>query len=129
MATRLRAPHRSSRDLLDVGVTPDYRFTLANERTFLAWVRTSLALTGAGMALVQLAPQVFNEPTRRAISAALIGLGLLAAGSAYRRWERNERAIRLDQPLTPSMTAPYISLGLGLVAALCLVGLMAPTFR
>ncbi len=33
---------------------PDLRFVLANERTFLAWTRTALALIGAGLALTQL---------------------------------------------------------------------------
>lgn len=35
-------------------VEPDYRFTLANERTFLAWQRTALGLLAAAVALVQL---------------------------------------------------------------------------
>ena len=32
----------------DDGEEPDYRFTLANERTFLAWVRTALGLLAGG---------------------------------------------------------------------------------
>ena len=32
------------------GKTPDYRFTLANERTFLAWIRTALALMAGAVA-------------------------------------------------------------------------------
>jgi hypothetical protein len=30
---------------------PDYRFTFANERTFLAWIRTALALIAGGVAV------------------------------------------------------------------------------
>lgn len=33
-------PHDWSRQ----GEEPDYRLTLANERTFLAWIRTALAI-------------------------------------------------------------------------------------
>ena len=33
-------------------IEPDYRFTLANERTFLAWQRTSLGLMAAAVAAV-----------------------------------------------------------------------------
>ena len=36
------------------GHEPDYRFTLANERTFLAWIRTSLGLMAVGLAVAQL---------------------------------------------------------------------------
>ena len=43
-------------DPRSVGEEPDYRFTLANERTFLAWIRTALALIAGGVALVQLVP-------------------------------------------------------------------------
>ncbi len=36
------------------GSEPDARFTFANERTFLAWSRTALALVVAGLAVIQL---------------------------------------------------------------------------
>ncbi len=29
-----------------LGEAPDYRFSLANERTFLAWIRTASGLSG-----------------------------------------------------------------------------------
>lgn len=40
------------------GKEPDYRFTLANERTFLAWVRTGLALLAGGLLLDQFASEL-----------------------------------------------------------------------
>ena len=49
------------------GTEPDPRFTLANERTFLAWIRTALALIAGGVALEALALTV--EPRWR-LSAA-----------------------------------------------------------
>lgn len=81
------------------GIEPDYRFTLANERTFLAWIRTSLALLAAGVLLVQFAPRL--TPAWVVIGAA----GTLTAGSAllgvvaYLRWRGNEVAIRHFRPL------------------------------
>ncbi len=39
-----------------LGEAPDYRFSLANERTFLAWIRTALGFLAAGVGLDQLAP-------------------------------------------------------------------------
>ena len=35
----------------DEGAEPDARYSLANERTFLAWIRTALAVLAAGVAL------------------------------------------------------------------------------
>src|ERR1700731_987022 len=54
---------------------PDYRFTLANERTFLAWQRTALGLLAAAVAVVQLVPELTIPGARHA-------LGLLPAGPA-----------------------------------------------
>ncbi|MER8187029.1 DUF202 domain-containing protein [Kitasatospora sp. NPDC094015] len=73
---------------------PDYRFTLANERTFLAWIRTALALLAGAVAIDQLTPGLAPEGVRTALAVvlALGGAGLGAA--AYRRWVRVERAIR-----------------------------------
>jgi putative membrane protein len=50
-------------DIRAVGEEPDYRFTLANERTFLAWIRTSLALLAGGVAVVQLVPGFTSAAT------------------------------------------------------------------
>jgi len=42
----------------DAEFEPDYRFTLANERTFLAWQRTALGLLAAAVAVVHLVPDL-----------------------------------------------------------------------
>jgi inner membrane protein YidH len=89
-------PRRGS--VRDVGEDPDPRFTFANERTFLAWNRTALALIGGGLAAGQLLD--FNsEAVRLLVSVPPILLGGVLALTSYRRWEANERAMRLNQPL------------------------------
>ncbi|XAS66061.1 DUF202 domain-containing protein [Micrococcaceae bacterium Sec5.7] len=81
------------------GKTPDYRFSLANERTFLAWIRTSLALLAGAVAIDQFAPNIAPAPVRIALCVflALIGAGLAAL--TYRRWGRMEAAMRQDREL------------------------------
>lgn len=106
--------------LEQVGKDPDYRFTLANERTFLAWIRTALALVAAGVAVVQLVPE-FRVPGGTALlGGVLTGLGALVAAAAYPRWERNERAMRTGRPLPPSPVPRVVGAGLLVVAVLAL---------
>ena len=82
-----------------LGEAPDYRFSLANERTFLAWIRTALGFLAAGVGLDQLAPD-FATPLIREVLALLLCLfaGVLAS-YGYLRWLRNEKAMRLKQDL------------------------------
>ena len=77
---------------------PDIRFTLANERTYLAWLRTALALLAAGVALDILDLDV-DPAWRRALIVALVVLGMLAAATGWWRWARAERAMRQRGPL------------------------------
>jgi inner membrane protein YidH len=101
---------------------PDYRFTLANERTFLAYVRTALGLDAAGLAATQ-----FLHPSathlRLTIALLLVGLGGAVAVLGYRRWEATERAMRRGLPLPPLRLPLAISIGMLVVsvAALALV--------
>ncbi|VFS15297.1 inner membrane protein YidH [Enterobacter cancerogenus] len=80
-----------------LGEAPDYRFSLANERTYLAWIRTALGFLAAGVGLDQLAPD-FATPLIREVLALLLCLfaGVLAI-YGYLRWLRNEKAMRLKQ--------------------------------
>ena len=80
-----------------VGDEPDYRFTLANERTFLAWIRTALALAAGGLAAVSLLDRVALGET---LGILLLALSFLTAASAYRRWALNERAMRLGETIS-----------------------------
>jgi putative membrane protein len=78
---------------------PDYRFTLANERTLLAWLRTALALVAGGVAVATYAPDLGVPWGSGAVALGLVLLGLATSVSGYRRWQANEDAIRADRPL------------------------------
>lgn len=108
---------RTRKPALDeVGEDPDYRFSLANERTFLAWIRTSLGLLAGGVGVVQLVPRLGVPGGRLALAVLLIVLAFLASASSYTRWERNERAIRMNRALPRSSIPRVLAVGLSLVA-------------
>lgn len=88
--------------LSSVGKDPDYRFTFANERTFLAWVRTSLALVAAGVAVIQLFSIEGNDVEAHVIGVPLITLGCVLPLLSLRRWRDNEVAMRLERSLPPT---------------------------
>jgi putative membrane protein len=104
-----------------VGSDPDVRFSLANERTALAWVRTGLSLVAGGVALTTLAsftdlPWVIDVI---ALVACLAG-GALALSALF-SWRRAERALRLDLPLPAPVALPWLVIGV-VVLALVLAG-------
>ena len=104
-----------------VGEAPDYRFSLANERTFLAWIRTALGFLAAGVGLDQLAPD-FATPLIREVLALL--LCLFAGGLAiygYLRWLSNEKAMRLKQDFVYTRSLKTISVAMVLIAAAVIV--------
>ncbi|MFE4593902.1 YidH family protein [Streptomyces laurentii] len=103
------------RRLQEEGTTPDYRFSLANERTFLAWLRTALALIGGGFAVAQFLPDLAWGP-RVALSLALLVAGVLCALRAVNHWVRIERAMRRDEDLPASRFPAVLSLTVALVA-------------
>jgi putative membrane protein len=105
---------------------PDYRFTLANERTFLAWLRTSLSLLAAGVAVVQLLPEFAVPGTRGIVGGLLAALAVVTAAGGVLRWRGVEFAIRRDRPL-PAQRMPWVLAG-GLVV-LALFGLALITVR
>lgn len=78
---------------------PDYRFTLANERTLLAWLRTALALVAGGVAVATYAPELGTPGGSGAVAFGLVLIGLGTAIGGYRRWRANEDAMRADRPL------------------------------
>ena len=107
------------------GTEPDPRFTFANERTFLAWSRTALALVVAGLAIVQLLPPFPGVPAgRHLLGVPLIALGAVLAVAAYTEWVRNQRALRRGEPM-PTSIIPWILAatitGIAIIAAVVLL--------
>jgi putative membrane protein len=107
-------------DPTSVGEDPDYRFTLANERTFLAWVRTALALAAGGLGAVA----VLDIRGDAVLGVGLLAVSFVTAATSYRRWALNERAMRLGEPL-PSSRLPLVMAvavaAVAMVAAVLLV--------
>lgn len=82
------------------GREPDYRFSLANERTFLAWIRTALAVIAGGVLLHQIGMSSSrNVSLNEVVAPGLVLVGGLLAALAYRRWKSQEIAMRHGQPL------------------------------
>ncbi|MFC8409705.1 DUF202 domain-containing protein [Arthrobacter sp. 1P04PC] len=81
------------------GQMPDYRFSLANERTFLAWIRTAMAILAGAIAIDQLTPQIAPQPVRVVLCLVLSVIGALLAVEAYRRWALQEQAMRNNREL------------------------------
>jgi inner membrane protein YidH len=106
------------------GEEPDYRYSLANERTFLAWIRTGLALMAAAVGLRQLVPDFALPWVQGGASALLAALGLLAAGTAHRRWAGYQAAMRRGDPLPRSPMIPVLAAVLSLCAAAVLVAVV-----
>ena len=101
-------------------IEPDYRFTLANERTFLAWQRTALGLLAAAVAVVQLVPELSIAGARHILGIILGLLAILTAGMGILRWQQVDRAMRRDLPLPRHPTPVYLGIGLALVGLLTL---------
>jgi putative membrane protein len=100
---------------------PDVRFTYANERTFLAWNRTALALIATGVAATQLLPEFHVNFGRRILGLPMIALGALVAVTSFLHWKANQRAMRRNQPLPRSPMPLVLSLGIGAVAVIAVV--------
>jgi putative membrane protein len=108
---------------------PDYRFTLANERTLLAWIRTVLALDAAGLGVIRFGPPLWFGGGREAAGIVLILLGSVTAGGGYRRWVRVDRAIRAGEPLPPSSLPRLLSVSLAALSLLLVPLLLVERLR
>lgn len=112
--------HRFPRAVYGVGEEPDPRFSLANERTFLAWITFGMGTISLGVALESFALGL-QPVCRLAASLLLIVMGTVLPVQAWLGWRRIERALRLGRPL-PSMVHGLVT-GLGVVTAGVLVAL------
>jgi putative membrane protein len=90
------------------GEEPDYRFSFANERTFLAWIRTALAMVAGGVGLAAIGP-VISGGWQHVLEVGLVVLGVLCALGSAVRWALAERAVRRGRALP--------GLGFGLLVA------------
>jgi putative membrane protein len=117
------APGRSkfSIRLLRGGTEPDPRFTLANERTFLAWIRTSLALLAGGIAVEAFTTELFITEVRKTVAILLLVLAMVIGAGAFFRWLNVERAMRHKTPLPLPLIAPILAVGGAVVAAILVV--------
>ncbi len=106
------------------GSEPDPRFSFANERTFLAWIRTALAVMAAGIALETFGPDFDIEFLRPALAGLLVGVGAVIAAGSFHRWLNSERALRSNRPLPAPRLAPLLAYGVALVAVLGVVAVL-----
>ena len=119
MTRRPPPPRRFPRFVFGHGSEPDPRFTLANERTFLAWIRTALALTAGGIALELFGGDL--NPTLRIIAASiLITAGTALPLLAWYDWAANERALRGQRPLRPATMGVVVAAAVASAGALTL---------
>lgn len=117
-SAQTRAVQRARRHLVPPdprrqgGADPDYRFTLANERTFLAWIRTALAMAAGGLGAASLLDD-FNGG--EVLGIALLVLSFVTAAASYRRWALSETAMRREEPLPPSRLPLILAIGVAVI--------------
>lgn len=105
---------------------PDYRFTLANERTFLAYIRTAIALDGAGLAVVQFLTTVGNHRGRLLVGIALAVAGLITSVAGFYRWGSVQAAMRRSAALPTSLVPRVLTV---ILAAASLAAVIAVATR
>ncbi|WP_295530258.1 DUF202 domain-containing protein [uncultured Pseudacidovorax sp.] len=116
------APHTQPRPAWrSGGEEPDYRFTLANERTFLAWIRTALAVLAAGVLLDQFSTKL--QPHLLVVGTAILLCGVAGtlASLAYTRWRDNEVSMRHRRALPHSRMLAILTVAVVLICAVLAV--------
>ncbi len=113
---------RFPRSVYSRGSEPDARFTLANERTFLAWIGVGLALISVGVGLESLALSL-SPGFRLAASIVLILGGLVCPVQAWFGWMKVEIALREERPLPFPALVVVLPVILVIAAVLALLGL------
>jgi inner membrane protein YidH len=105
----------------DHEVEPDYRFTLANERTFLAWMRTALGLLAGGVAVRQLIEPFDITGGRTALAVLAISASAVLSVGGYLRWRAVQQAVRRNEPLPATHLVPILAAGLFVVSVVALL--------
>jgi putative membrane protein len=93
----------------ETGDDPDYRFSLANERTFLAWIRTALAILAGGVLLEEFSSRIGPHWLIVVLAVVLGALSTVLAVIAYVRWRANEIAMRNGRRLPLTIAVPLIA--------------------
>jgi putative membrane protein len=106
------------------GSEPDYRFTLANERTLLAYLRTALALDAAGLAAVQFLTDIGSHWGRALLGVLLAGAGTVAATGGYLRWRAIQHAMRRNAPLPRANLPLLLAVVVALISGVALIGVL-----
>lgn len=99
---------RSPRAVYDVGREPDPLYTLANERTYLSWLRLAITLLAGAVAIDRL----FLEQPWFGSQVLALWLVVIAVGTCVlgvQRWQSTERALRLRRPL-PGFGVPILAM-------------------
>ncbi|MFF0815104.1 YidH family protein [Rhodococcus sp. NPDC003318] len=108
---------------------PDERFTLASERTFLAWLRTSLGMLAGGIAMAHLVPEFSTGWVRSSLGLVLILLAVAAPLAGLRRWLQVRHALETGAPMPAERDLWIFAIGVTAVAAIAavaaVVGLVA----
>lgn len=107
--------------MAEVGTEPDARFSFANERTFLAWIRTAMAFVATGLAVVTLLPPLGSEAVTVGVGCILVLAGSWMSAAAYRRWENAQRALRLGEPLPAPRSGAVVAYGVAALGVAILV--------
>lgn len=105
----------------DHEIEPDVRFTYANERTFLAWNRTALAIIATGVVVVGILPKFSVEFGRRILGIPMILLGAFLSWRSLVEWRDNEEAMRHERPLPRSNLPRILTVGVVVVALIAAV--------
>jgi putative membrane protein len=114
----------------DDGTEPDPRYTFANERTFLAWSRTALALVVAGLGIIQLLPPFPGVPWgRHVLGVPLIVFGAVVAVSAYAEWVKSQWAMRHGKPLPRSVMPKILTVLIFAMAVISAVVVLVSALR
>ena len=113
--------------MTDMNTDPDSRLLQANERTFLAWVRTSLAIGAAGLGIAGLVPDTDPSWVRPAIALLVTALAMATLVWSVRRYHAAERAIREGQGIPPLQRAGLLAGGLGVVLVIVTIALLVTT--
>lgn len=105
---------------------PDYRFTLANERTHLAWMRTALGLLAGSVIVAELAPRLLPKGGS-ALALLLALVSIITTVGATHRWFAVQKAMRRNAPLTPSRMPWVLAICLTAFGGFCVALVMLQT--